>query len=103
MTKNRWIRPSKNGYTFLFYSDSHMGEKLSTAAQVFDDLTNCIKSANRIFFFHSSAPISSSPSTPTWITLTEFSRNSVTTCLLYTSDAADDLLCVDFGGRRIIK
>eukprot|EP00657_Telonema_sp_P-1_P005646 TRINITY_DN23165_c0_g1_i1.p1 TRINITY_DN23165_c0_g1~~TRINITY_DN23165_c0_g1_i1.p1 ORF type:complete len:173 (-),score=30.83 TRINITY_DN23165_c0_g1_i1:60-578(-) len=24
-------------------------------------------------------------------------------CLLYTSDAADDLLCVDFGGCRIIK
>src|SRR5665213_1099037 len=23
--------------------------------------------------------------------------------LLYTSDAADDLLCVDLGGRRIIK
>src|SRR5450756_847 len=23
-------------------------------------------------------------------------------CLLYTSDAADDLLCVDLGGRRII-
>src|SRR5450756_502415 len=23
-----------------------------------------------------------------------------TTCLLYTSDAADDLLCVDLGGRR---
>src|SRR5450756_3183915 len=28
---------------------------------------------------------------------------SVYTCLLYTSDAADDLLCVDLGGRRIIK
>ena len=28
---------------------------------------------------------------------------NVTTCLLYTSDAADDLLCVDLGGRRIIK
>ena len=27
----------------------------------------------------------------------------VVTCLLYTSDAADDLLCVDLGGRRIIK
>ena len=27
----------------------------------------------------------------------------MTTCLLYTSDAADDLLCVDLGGRRIIK
>src|SRR5659263_213293 len=24
-----------------------------------------------------------------------------TSCLLYTSDAADDLLCVDLGGRRI--
>ena len=27
----------------------------------------------------------------------------VADCLLYTSDAADDLLCVDLGGRRIIK
>ena len=26
----------------------------------------------------------------------------LSTCLLYTSDAADDLLCVDLGGRRII-
>ena len=26
-----------------------------------------------------------------------------TDCLLYTSDAADDLLCVDLGGPRIIK
>ena len=24
-------------------------------------------------------------------------------CLLYTSDAADDLLCVDLGGPRILK
>ena len=29
--------------------------------------------------------------------------NSGGTCLLYTSDAADDLLCVDLGGRRIMK
>src|SRR5659263_773293 len=28
---------------------------------------------------------------------------SYNVCLLYTSDAADDLLCVDLGGRRIIK
>src|SRR5680860_267787 len=27
---------------------------------------------------------------------------AVAPCLLYTSDAADDLLCVDLGGRRII-
>ena len=29
--------------------------------------------------------------------------DGVVACLLYTSDAADDLLCVDLGGRRIIK
>ena len=34
---------------------------------------------------------------PAWFR-TKFER-----CLLYTSDAADDLLCVDLGGRRIIK
>ena len=28
---------------------------------------------------------------------------AIYSCLLYTSDAADDLLCVDLGGRRIIK
>ena len=27
----------------------------------------------------------------------------VINCLLYTSDAADDMQCVDLGGRRIIK
>ena len=30
-------------------------------------------------------------------------RNEGKACLLYTSDAADDLLCVDLGGRRLIK
>src|SRR5665213_831561 len=28
-------------------------------------------------------------------------EDTVIVCLLYTSDAADDLLCVDLGGRRI--
>eukprot|EP00825_Cyclidium_porcatum_P007839 TRINITY_DN13934_c0_g1_i1.p1 TRINITY_DN13934_c0_g1~~TRINITY_DN13934_c0_g1_i1.p1 ORF type:complete len:198 (-),score=30.69 TRINITY_DN13934_c0_g1_i1:3-596(-) len=28
---------------------------------------------------------------------------TIDTCLLYTSDAADDMQCVDLGGRRIIK
>eukprot|EP01017_Pseudomicrothorax_dubius_P009735 TRINITY_DN13372_c0_g2_i1.p1 TRINITY_DN13372_c0_g2~~TRINITY_DN13372_c0_g2_i1.p1 ORF type:complete len:137 (+),score=36.20 TRINITY_DN13372_c0_g2_i1:61-471(+) len=28
--------------------------------------------------------------------------DQIIVCLLYTSDAADDLLCVDLGGRRII-
>ena len=30
-------------------------------------------------------------------------RKCADTCLLYTSDAADDLLCVDLGGHRINK
>src|SRR5450756_3105708 len=40
----------------------------------------------------------------TWAT-TAWKRSGrmFVTCLLYTSDAADDLLCVDLGGRRIIK
>src|SRR5450756_3166312 len=33
----------------------------------------------------------------------EFDLEILEACLLYTSDAADDLLCVDLGGRRIIK
>src|SRR5680860_1899002 len=40
--------------------------------------------------------------TPPEVMSTSYSRPSPT-CLLYTSDAADDLLCVDLGGRRIIK
>ncbi|WP_460413904.1 hypothetical protein, partial [Staphylococcus aureus] len=31
------------------------------------------------------------------------SQEVFVTCLLYTSDAADDTPCVDLGGRRIIK
>ena len=30
-------------------------------------------------------------------------KSQVAPCLLYTSDAADDLPCVDLGGRRVIK
>ena len=30
-------------------------------------------------------------------------KEKKTSCLLYTSDAADDMQCVDLGGRRIIK
>ena len=33
----------------------------------------------------------------------QFWKALETTCLLYTSDAADELLCVDIGSRRIIK
>eukprot|EP00825_Cyclidium_porcatum_P049455 TRINITY_DN8550_c0_g1_i4.p1 TRINITY_DN8550_c0_g1~~TRINITY_DN8550_c0_g1_i4.p1 ORF type:complete len:234 (-),score=43.11 TRINITY_DN8550_c0_g1_i4:55-756(-) len=33
----------------------------------------------------------------------ELQKRIFNTCLLYTSDAADDMQCVDLGGRRIIK
>src|SRR5450756_2015502 len=33
----------------------------------------------------------------------EVHRDDQSPCLLYTSDAADDLLCVDLGGSRSIK
>ena len=32
-----------------------------------------------------------------------YDENGYFPCLLYTSDAADDLLCVDLGGRLIIQ
>src|SRR5450756_879216 len=38
-----------------------------------------------------------------WRDVATLHRRLAYVCLLYTSDAADDLLCVDLGGRRIIK
>src|SRR5678809_57461 len=35
--------------------------------------------------------------------LNEMKQNGFNTCLLYTSDAADERSSVDLGGRRIIK
>ena len=43
------------------------------------------------------AQITTTPGEPD----TDILLNSI--CLLYTSDAADDLLCVDLGGRRLIQ
>ena len=40
---------------------------------------------------------------PSYSPNTGFQIGGYYSCLLYTSDAADDLLCVDLGGRRIIK
>src|SRR5665213_2075276 len=47
--------------------------------------------------------IAQSGGTNTTATLTVNVASNSSNCLLYTSDAADDLLCVDLGGRRIIK
>eukprot|EP00831_Metopus_contortus_P072963 TRINITY_DN66547_c0_g1_i1.p1 TRINITY_DN66547_c0_g1~~TRINITY_DN66547_c0_g1_i1.p1 ORF type:complete len:201 (+),score=38.81 TRINITY_DN66547_c0_g1_i1:124-726(+) len=59
------------------------------------------------FFYYSRipyAPLSQAPS----IEMTAFQIPTmmpinIQSCLLYTSDAADDTPCVDLGGRRIIK
>ena len=37
------------------------------------------------------------------ILLRHIEQKMLSVCLLYTSDAADDMQCVDLGGRRIIK
>ena len=37
------------------------------------------------------------------ITIVDKDLNQLVVCLLYTSDAADDLLCVNLWGRRILK
>src|SRR5450756_2305286 len=41
------------------------------------------------------------PANPQWADRDRFILSKGHACLLYTSDAADDLLCVDLGGRRI--
>ena len=38
-----------------------------------------------------------------WVSVDEIAAAFGESCLLYTSDAADDLHCVDHGGRRLIK
>eukprot|EP00825_Cyclidium_porcatum_P006935 TRINITY_DN13474_c0_g1_i2.p1 TRINITY_DN13474_c0_g1~~TRINITY_DN13474_c0_g1_i2.p1 ORF type:complete len:254 (+),score=34.08 TRINITY_DN13474_c0_g1_i2:425-1186(+) len=38
-----------------------------------------------------------------WLDQSQYQGKSEYSCLLYTSDAADDMQCVDLGGRRIIK
>ena len=40
---------------------------------------------------------------PALFTLKQGDVSQQDICLLYTSDAADELLCVDLGGRRLIK
>src|SRR5680860_199894 len=47
---------------------------------IYDEIEDVIRNVRAVYFF-----------------------GSYKICLLYTSDAADDLLCVDLGGRRIIK
>eukprot|EP00657_Telonema_sp_P-1_P001933 TRINITY_DN14716_c0_g1_i1.p1 TRINITY_DN14716_c0_g1~~TRINITY_DN14716_c0_g1_i1.p1 ORF type:complete len:151 (-),score=46.75 TRINITY_DN14716_c0_g1_i1:72-524(-) len=49
-----------------------------------------------------SVPLRAEPSTQGEV-VGERHTGEVVCCLLYTSDAADDLLCVDLGGRRFIK
>src|SRR5450756_1377650 len=45
------------------------------------------------------SPSIASTSTSSGLSTSAFARYSSSSCLLYTSDAADDLLCVDLGGR----
>src|SRR5665213_1451380 len=72
-----------------------------------------VKEALNIFDFEAVARVKLTPAHYEFITDGSFNNETMLAnrtgfdkyevCLLYTSDAADDLLCVDLGGRRIIK
>src|SRR5659263_783189 len=81
-------KPSPRTLNFLLF-------KQKTAYEIMPSLVGsemCIRDRRR---GRRSQHIARPRSCPTWAR----SRS----CLLYTSDAADDLLCVDLGGRRIIQ
>src|SRR5450756_2371418 len=63
---------------------------------------SCASSLVSIEPMRSTVRTESGPSGYVRIEWTFRSRWLTKLCLLYTSDAADDLLCVDLGGRRII-
>ena len=70
---------------------NHHGCMLHSSAVVVDGYA---------YLFSADSGTGKSTHTGLWI---EHFKEKAFICLLYTSDAADDLLCVDLGGRRIIK
>ena len=62
----------------------------------------CIRDSYKNHPYFEGAEKSTMPALAEWV-MNSDKVVSFWNCLLYTSDAADDLLCVDLGGRRIIK
>ena len=86
--------PSKLGMEFPVYSIRVEKNKIAefVAALEQKDDTEQINPLYRDVDAAKKAGFENIPTPPTF-----------STCLLYTSDAADELPCVDLGGRRIIK
>src|SRR5450756_1438765 len=87
-----WVSSTRLGSTSIIRTSSGVARIMT---EVMRELTNL------------DLPEPVAPATSRWgILATLAITNPPSTslpCLLYTSDAADDLLCVDLGGRRIIK
>ena len=62
-----------------------------------------INSLGVVLMLHSGSGISAISSVPYAFAKVLPFLTLGTCCLLYTSDAADDLLCVDLGGRHILQ
>ena len=87
--------------------------KSRDASEVIEVIDAGITDIGENYFQESRAMIEAIGKKATWHFIGHIQKNKVKhivplfdmiqTCLLYTSDAADDLLCVDLGGRRIIK
>src|SRR5680860_1684296 len=81
--------------------------RLSVSTQGREDVTRGLEVGSWLFaklYSHAKAAVDLAPNGPLGGVVTAQELWDISSiCLLYTSDAADDLLCVDLGGRRIIK
>ena len=63
----------------------------------------CIRDSDKPFAAWTLAPTTVVVPTTGTVEVGVLAKNTGNTCLLYTSDAADERSSVDLGGRRIIK
>ena len=84
----------------VFQVDLQILELLAPYSEVGDDLHELKKLEVRIFCRHYIQVLLDQSDTECQGML---KLDCFLSCLLYTSDAADDTPCVDLGGRRIIK
>src|SRR5665213_4515364 len=100
---DRWARPGPQNSTNLpttpflrsiWVTVSTMSVAVAPSGSLPDSLKPTTSGISIGIGWPSMAASASMPPTP------QPSTDRPLTCLLYTSDAADDLLCVDLGGRR---
>ena len=70
---------------------------------ILDEATSSVDTRTELFIQHAMKELTSNSTSFVIAHRLSTIHDADRICLLYTSDAADDLLCVDLGGRRIIK